>query len=326
LILVTVLLVAFFAAAAFSVDVARMHLANAELRSATDAAAKAAVTKLALTQDLNAARQAAIQVAAANPVGGKPLILETQDITFGRVQIQSSGPLLFVAGGAPYGAAQVHARKLDSSPSGSVPLVFGTILGKSSFNTELTATAARLDRDVCLVVDRSGSMAGQKLTDLKAGVGIFLDTFYNPSQPQLVGLSSYSTNATLDQDLTSDFAVVRQKANDMVADGWTNIGEGINFGRTILQGGRDPRFVEKTMVLMTDGIHNQATSPETAAAAAKANNMVIHTLTFGDDADLDRMRAIADLTGGTFHHAPDGDALMQAFEDIARTIRTSLTQ
>ena len=325
-ILVLVLLVVFIATAAFSVDVARMHLVNAELRSATDAAAKAAVTKLALTQDLNAARQAAIQVAAANSVGGNPLILEAQDITFGRVQILGSGPMAFVAGGTPYGAAQIRSRKTDSSPSGSIPMVFGRVLGKDTYNTELTSTAARLDRDVCLVLDRSGSMLGQKLTDLKAGVGIFLDTFNNPTQPQRVGLASYSTTSTLDQQLTTDFEVVRQKVNDMEADGMTNIGEGMFTGQTVLEGGRDPRFVEKTMVLMTDGIHNQATSPEAAAAAAKANNMVIHTLTFGEDADKDRMRAIADLTGGTYHHAPDGAALMQAFEDIALTIRTSLTQ
>ena len=326
MILVTILLVAFFATAAFSVDVSRMHLTNAELRAATDAAAKAAVTKLALTRDIAAARLAAIQVAAANSVAGKPLILESQDIVFGRVQLQANGPLLFVPGSMPYGAAQVRGRKLSSSPSGNVALVFGGLLGKSAYDTEITATAARLDRDVCLVLDRSGSMEGQKLADLKSGAVIFLNTLGTSSQPQLVGLASYSTDSTLDQSLTSDRALVQQKVNDMNADGWTNIGAGINTGRAILDGGRDPRFVEKVMVLMTDGIHNQATSPEDAAAAAKQSNMVIHTLTFGADADQDRMRAIADLTGGTFHHAPDADALMQAFEDIARTIRTSLTQ
>src|ERR1044072_4692399 len=167
-----------------------MHLANAELPSATNAAAQAAVTKLALTADLAQARQAAIQVAAANYVDGRPLVLDPQDIVFGRVQLQSNGVMAFIANSPPYGAAQIHSKKLQSSASGSVPLIFGGILGKTNYETELTVTAARLDRDIALVLDRSGSMEGQKLTDLKTGVGIFLDTVSDPSHQPLVGLGS----------------------------------------------------------------------------------------------------------------------------------------
>jgi len=318
--------VGFLATCAFSIDVARMHLTNAELRAATDAAAKAAVTKLALTADQSLARQAAIQVAAANCVDGRPLILGTQDIVFGRVQVQKNGVMTFMPNATPYGAAQVVSKKLQSSASGGVPLLFGPILGKSTYETQLTVTAARLDRDVALVLDRSGSMQGQKIADLKIGVGIFLDAVNDPNHQPLVGLASYSTTATLDQHLTSDLNAVRKKANAMDANGWTNIGDGINTGRTILAGGHDAEFSEKIMVLMTDGIHNQPTSPEDAAQAAKQENIVIHTITFGADADQDRMRAIANTTGGTFHHAPDGATLQQAFFEIGMTIRTSLTQ
>jgi Ca-activated chloride channel family protein len=326
LVLVTLLLIAFFAATAFSVDVARMHLANAELRAATDAAAKAAVTNLATTQDLTAARQAATQVAAANFVAGKPLVLESQDIVFGAAQTQADGSLSFVAGATPYGAVQIHSRKLSGSASGNVPLLFGGVLGKPSFDTQLTATAARLDRDVALVLDRSGSMQGQKIADLKSAVAVFLSTVADPNQTQLVGLGSYSTTATLDQPLTSNLSTIQTKVNSMVAAGWTDIGAGINTGRTILAGGHNRQFCEKIMILMTDGIHNQQTSPEGAAANAKLENIVIHTLTFGADADQARMRAIAATTGGTFHHAPDGATLSAAFQDIAKTIRSALIQ
>jgi Ca-activated chloride channel family protein len=326
LVLVTLLIAAFFATAAFSIDVARMYLTNAELRASTDAAAKAAVASLGWNQNLTAARDAAIRTAAANLVDGKPLILETQDVVFGRVQLQANGSLAFLPDSSPYGAVRIHSRKLQSSPSGEVPLLFARLLGKDTYETELFATAARLDRDVCLVLDRSGSMKGQKLKDLKSAVGVFISAISDPNQQPFVGLASYSTNATLDQQLTSNMSSIEEKSKAMVADGYTNIGAGINTGRTILAGGHDPQFTEKIMVLMTDGIHNQATSPETAAEQAKLSNIVIHTLTFGNDADQTRMRAIATTTGGTFHHAPDSDALNQAFADIARTIRTVLTQ
>jgi Ca-activated chloride channel homolog len=157
-------------------------------------------------------------------------------------------------------------------------------------------------------------------------VGVFLTTVTDPSQQQLVGLASYSTTATLDQALTSNLATIQQKVNSLNAGGWTDIGAGINTGRTILAGGHNPQFCEKIMILMTDGIHNQPTSPEDAAQQARLSNIVIHTLTFGADADQARMKAIAATTGGTFHHAPDGATLSAAFADIAKTIRAALTQ
>src|SRR5262249_54549487 len=150
-----VLLIGFIATCAFSVDVARMHLVNAELRAATDAAAKAATTTLGLTSDLNQARQAGITLAAANYVDGKPLTLTSQDIVFGRVQLQSDGSLAFTANATPYSAVQVIGRKQASSASGGVPLLFGPVLGTTTFETTMTATAAVLDRDICLVLDRS---------------------------------------------------------------------------------------------------------------------------------------------------------------------------
>ena len=54
--LVLFMLVLFLAACAFSIDVAIMNLAKAEIRAATDSAAKAAVTELGLTEDINLAR------------------------------------------------------------------------------------------------------------------------------------------------------------------------------------------------------------------------------------------------------------------------------
>jgi len=311
---------------AFALDVAYMHLVNSELRAATDAAAKAAVTTLNVTADLDAARQAAKDIAAANLVAGKPLVLEDSDIVFGRVQVNRSGSLTFVAGGRPVGAARVDGRKLRSSASGNVGLFFGGVFGTSHFDTQLTATAARLDRDVCLVLDRSGSMEGRKMLDLKAAVGVFCRTLEENPEPTLLGLGSYSTTATLDQSLTTDLSLIERKVNRMVADGWTNIGAGINTGRTILAGGHDAGFAEKTMVLMTDGLHNQAVSPEAAARAAKQENIVIHTVTCGRDADVRRMRAIAELTGGTYYHAPDGATLRESFRAIARNLSTVLAQ
>ena len=60
-----------FVACAFAVDIARMHLTRSELRTATDAAARAAVENVSRTNDLQQARDAAVAIAQQNMVAGR---------------------------------------------------------------------------------------------------------------------------------------------------------------------------------------------------------------------------------------------------------------
>ena len=59
--------------AAFAVDVAWMQLVRTELRTSTDAAARAGAKELSLKQDQNAAQKKAKQAARRNLVAGDPL-------------------------------------------------------------------------------------------------------------------------------------------------------------------------------------------------------------------------------------------------------------
>ena len=182
-----------------------------------------------------------------------------------------------------------------------------------------------LDRDICLVVDRSGSMLGTKIVELKDALTIFLAALDETAQEEFVGLASYSTFATQDCQLTDDLGAVETALRRLNATGTTNIGGGIDAGRAILNAGRGSTFVEKTMIVMTDGIHNTGPDPLGAANRAQADGIVIHSITFGADAEQGRMRQIADLTGGQFHHAPNGAELRRIYREIALTLQTQLT-
>ena len=326
LVLIAFLLVAFFITVIFSVDVAYMHLVNSQLRAATDAAAKAATDTLSRTEDVDAARQAAKDLAAANLVGGQPLVLSDGDIVFGSSHTATNGSVSFTPGGTPLSATRILGRRTAGSPSGDVPLFFGGLIGTPRYSTSLQATASRRDRDICLVVDRSGSMSGQKIIDLKDAVTIFLATLNETPQDEFVGLASYSSSPSLDQPLTETLPLVDSAMQSLNASGLTNIGGGIDVGRGILNNGRNSGFVEKTMILMTDGRHNTGTSPEDAAARAIADGIVIHTITFGAGASQTRMEDIADSAGGTFNHAPNGEALKDIYREIALTLQTQLTE
>ena len=85
-------------------------------------------------------------------------------------------------------------------------------------------------------------------------------------------------------------------------------------------------FALRTMVVMTDGRHNRGTEPVVAALRAAGENIKIHTVTFSDEADFARMRAVAEATGGQHFHAPDAAALERIFREIASTLPVLFTE
>jgi Ca-activated chloride channel homolog len=326
-VLIVVLLMLFLAAAALSVDVAYMHLVNRQLGNSTDAAAMAAVEVLGRNQSATVARSAAKHVALSNLVSGQGVILTDEDIVLGRGRFHIDGSVIFAAGQTPFNAARVTGRKEHTAPSGAAPLFFASLLGYNQWDTRRVATAARWERDICLVVDRSFSMAfDNKLPDLRAAVSIFLDVLDADPYIDNVALVSYNQTPRLERNLTSNLSLIHQSMLFMTADGQTNIGGGISTGRSALLGIYSRPTTEKTMILLTDGIHNIGLDPIYAATQAAASGIVIHTITFGADADQQLMQRVAEISGGTTYHAPDGQSLREIYRRIALTFGTVLTE
>lgn len=156
--LLAAMIMGFLVMEAFSVDVAYMQLVRTQLRVATDAAAKAGAEALARTQTESAGQAAAIAVAQQNSVGGDPLQLAPEDVTFGRVTQKDNGKWRFYANQTPYTAVQVNGRRTTDSLSGPVPLFFAGVFGGGGFTPVHTAVAAHLDNEIVIAVDRSHSM------------------------------------------------------------------------------------------------------------------------------------------------------------------------
>lgn len=138
--------------AAFSVNLAYMQVMREQLRVASDAAAKAALVKLGATQDKAAAAAFGRQVAERNLVGGKPPQIDAGDIVFGNAVSDKYGIYSFKADAMPLNAAQVTG-------SATRPLFLRTFMPTGSFTTSQTSVTTRISHDVCLVLDRSASMA-----------------------------------------------------------------------------------------------------------------------------------------------------------------------
>src|SRR5690349_2146638 len=98
--------------AAFAIDVAWMQLVRTELRTSTDAAARAAAKELSLSQTAAAARNRAKEVAKRNLVAGDPLLLDNSDIVFGNgTQASETSRFKFTPGGNKPNAVQISGRR-----------------------------------------------------------------------------------------------------------------------------------------------------------------------------------------------------------------------
>ena len=331
LVLVAFMLVILLVMTAFAVDVAYMQLVRTELRTSTDAAAKAASEALARTQDVNQARAAARQFAALNRVAGDPLQLADSDIIFGEAEQSGVGFFQFNPGSSELNSVRVLGRRTNTSPSGSVALFLGGILGRSTFEPEMASTSTGLVRDIALVLDRSGSMA---TTDAGGGlsrnqalinaVNDFITEVESSSPNSAISLVTYSTAASTDLNLTTNLNTVRNRVNSLGANGFTNLRAGLQLGSNSLEGPNARPFAKRTIVVMTDGNFNVGGTPVPSANVAAGRGHTIHTVTFSSNADQDIMRQVANIGDGLHFHADDADDLSEAFREIARTLAVVL--
>lgn len=160
---VAVSLIAIMGFVALSIDVGHIYNVKAELQRTADAAALAAVAELSKggsdTAAMESARQTASQYAAINQVLSAPLLLDDTDITFGRAYVSSGdGKYTFETTQVAPNAVRVRARRTTDSPSGPVPLFFARALGIATADVSAQATAVVIPRDICFVLDLSGSL------------------------------------------------------------------------------------------------------------------------------------------------------------------------
>jgi hypothetical protein len=170
-----------------------------------------------------------------------------------------------------------------------------------------------------------------------------------------VGYVAYSTSSNIRSELeclrrlgpggcTADAisATVTSEVYTTTAGGSTNMAAGIMDGIEVLRpvaGHYGRPEATHNMILLTDGVANREPNaycdddpdrqwPGGSAAQdcviyyaheARANGIVIHTISLGYSADLEIMQAVADLTGGVHRWAPSPDKLDDIFDEILTT-------
>lgn len=158
MVLIVFMLFTFVVTAAITIDYAHIQLVQTEMRVATDAAAKAGAEALARNASTTDAINEALRYAELNTVAGEPLLIHSSDVTVGRLAAGPDGRWDFVADLTPPNAMRINARTGGTARHPAIPLFFGQILGRRDFSPHHQATAGHQQVEICLCLDRSGSM------------------------------------------------------------------------------------------------------------------------------------------------------------------------
>ena len=325
---IAIVIVIMFITAAFAIDVARIHVTRSELRTATDAAAKAGIEAFGREQSTAAGVAAALQVAEQNIVAGKGMLLDPDQIVFGSSGQSPDGSFFFNEGATPLNSVRVVGEKTAGSPAGSASLFFMPIFGVNDFEPIQVATATRIERDIALVLDVSGSMASNgRFEALSNALDVFLDELDETPQRENLSLTVYSTTERKIQELTANLNDIRDAFADEGPGGRTAIGQGLETGLdSILNDPNARPFALKSIIVMTDGNQNEGISPELVAPRAQEAGVVVHTITFSEGANEALMAQVADIADGIHLHADSDEELLESFRTIAKQLQVILIE
>jgi Flp pilus assembly protein TadG len=120
-------------------------------------------------------------------------------------------------------------NKVLVSGHATSPAIMAQLLGIHEVPVSSAGAAQMRPVEIILVLDRSGSMAGQPIADLKVAAKSFLDYFTDSQSTDKMALISFATSERVDRALGSNFVTpMKVSISAMAANGYTNASDAIH--------------------------------------------------------------------------------------------------
>ncbi|KAK4798781.1 hypothetical protein SAY86_031107 [Trapa natans] len=189
--------------------------------------------------------------------------------------------------------------------------------------------APRAPVDLVTVLDISGSMAGTKLALLKRAMGFVIQNLSSTDRLSVIAFSSTARRLfplRRMSDIGRQYAL--QAVNSLVANGGTNIAEGLRKGAKVMSDRKQKNPVA-SIILLSDG-QDTYTVTNSGPGESKPNYQLllplsmhaadgsgfqipVHAFGFGADHDAGSMHSISETSGGTFSFIETETAIQDAF-------------
>lgn len=202
-----------------------------------------------------------------------------------------------------------------------------------TFNIELSLTASpdiiSSPTDIVLILDRSQSMSGAPLANLKSGAKKFIDIIAEATDGakdgeigygSRIGIVSFATAAVQDTQLITSVAQLKSAISSLSAGGFTNHEDAFIKASELF----DPQSSNaKVMVMFTDGKTTAGGDPTPVALQAKSDGTIIYCIGLNGSGGLDEQALdewASDPSSSYVTITPDDQKLEDIFADLAKNI------
>ncbi|MFN7131799.1 MAG: vWA domain-containing protein [Myxococcales bacterium] len=198
---------------------------------------------------------------------------------------------------------------------------------KIDLDAEKAAGSERAPVNLALVLDRSGSMAGDKIEHARRAARHLVAQLNERDRFALVTFGSEVTTLVESVQATPEAKQRLMAAIDGISEiGGTNISGGVEAGLAAIIAYKS-RYAVSRLVLLSDGQANEGiVSPEGLSALSRkvnAQGVILSAIGVGLDFNEHVMESMADYGGGAYHFLSDSEQLAAIFDrELQQATRT----
>ena len=154
---------------------------------------------------------------------------------------------------------------------------------------------------ICLVLDVSGSMGGEPIRELQAGVQMFFDAIRQDEVAQYAAEICIVTFGDVAQKALDFMSIDRQEIPTLVANGTTPMGKATSMALDLLEARKEDYkragvdYYQPWMVIMTDGepTDDISTAKARIAASVASKKLTVFPIAIGSSANLQTLSQLS---------------------------------
>src|SRR5215217_3378970 len=196
-----------------------------------------------------------------------------------------------------------------------------------SANAPAEEAPAQRPRNLCMVLDHSGSMSGPKLQNLKEAVSRVIDEL-NPQDTLAIIIFDERAKVIVPSTQASDKEALKAAVAGIREAGGTKMSSGLTAGLEEVRRAAQPGTISR-ILLLTDG-QTWGDAPECERLAAEAGQAGIPISAFGVGADEDwsvgLLDSIAQKSNGQADYIAQPADMLASFRGTVQTMQNTVVQ
>jgi len=218
--------------------------------------------------------------------------------------------------------ARLNKKYVEANRSTYLYLMVELITKEKEQNSE------RLPLNLGFVIDRSGSMGGEKLAYTKQAVNYAINHLATPDYASLTVYDN-EVDVLVESQPATNKDQFRNIVNQIFCGGCTNLSGGLVKGYREVMKHYEPEKVNRVL-LMTDGLANEGITDKSKLCRKvqemKNTGVSVTTLGVGEDFDEDLLTAMAEASGGNYFFIDSTEKIPKVFAQEMQALLSVVAQ